>query len=126
MKVIEKRGSEQPSLYEIRQNAGMRQLLINANVTEEKNGEFENESVQFKWSTAVFPPGEHEYGSIINAIIQMKYPTDKMQALTNNYLYDPDNIEHMREFMEMQEYRKYAKQTAKEIINALNEKEKEE
>ena len=56
------------------------------------------------------------YGGIIDALINYKYPTDKMQAIINNYLLDPNNDSAKQEFIEMQKWRSESKKIAKEIL----------
>ena len=56
------------------------------------------------------------YGGIIDALINYKYPTDRMQAIINNYLLDPNNESANQEFIEMQKWRSESKQIAKEIL----------
>lgn len=57
------------------------------------------------------------YDKAVDAIITTRYPNDKMQAVINNYLLDPEDPEALQEFNEMQEFRQMAKQFAKEITN---------
>jgi hypothetical protein len=40
-----------------------------------------------------------------------------MQAIINNYLLDSDNLNAIEEFNQMQDWRKFAKSYAKEILN---------
>ena len=56
------------------------------------------------------------YGGIIDALINYKYSTDKMQAIINNYLLDPNDESINQEFTEMQKWRSESKQIAKEIL----------
>lgn len=60
--------------------------------------------------------GELNYDNIVNALISIKYPTDKMQAIINNYLLDPDDPNVVDEFNEMQDWRKFSKSYAKELL----------
>ena len=64
---------------------------------------------------------------IVDAIITGLYPTDKMQALINNYFanlakiadgkpLDADDKEHEAEYNAMQEWRTKAKETAKQVL----------
>lgn len=55
------------------------------------------------------------YGGLVSAIIGLQYSPNEMTAIINNYLLDADD-DSKREFIEMQNYRKYAKQLAKEIL----------
>lgn len=56
-----------------------------------------------------------EYNELVNKLIIIKYPNDKMQAVINNYLLD-NSEKHINEFNEMQNYRNECKLFAKEII----------
>lgn len=69
------------------------------------------------------PVADFEYGSIVSAMINDVYSNDQMQAIVNNYLLGDHT--HDAEFNEMQEYRKYAKNTAKEIIEKITSKTEE-
>lgn len=56
------------------------------------------------------------YSGIVDALIQYKYPIDKMQAVINNYLLDPNDAYAIEEFNKMQAWRKEAKEIAKEAL----------
>lgn len=56
------------------------------------------------------------YAGIVDALISYKYPIDKMQAIINNYLLDPNDDSVKQEFIEMQKWRSESKQIAKEIL----------
>lgn len=60
--------------------------------------------------------GELTYDNIVNAIVSYKYPADKMQAIINNYLLDNEDQIAINEFKQMQDWRKFAKSYAKELI----------
>lgn len=57
-----------------------------------------------------------EYGGVVDALVTFKYPLDKMQAVINNYLLEPENQEYIAAFNEMQVWRKEAKEIAKEAL----------
>lgn len=57
-----------------------------------------------------------EYGGVVDSLIQFKYPIDKMQAVINNYLLDPNDAYAIDEFNKMQAWRKEAKEIAKEAL----------
>lgn len=63
------------------------------------------------------PIGVLDYGSIVSAYINNRYPFDSMQAIINNHLLGDE--EHETEYEEMQQYRKKAKRWAKEIIERI-------
>ena len=58
------------------------------------------------------------YDGIVNAIVTAEYPSDRMQAVQNNYLMAKreDGGNAIEEFMEMQEWRALAKATAHEVL----------
>jgi hypothetical protein len=58
------------------------------------------------------------YDNIINTLINIVYPQDKMQAIINNYLLDKEE-NHVVEFNEMQNYRKHCKDIAKDVLNKI-------
>lgn len=60
-------------------------------------------------------PGCFTYDNIVSAIINQKYSSDRMQAIINNYLLD--SFANKLEFDEMQNYRKKAKEIAKELLS---------
>lgn len=60
------------------------------------------------------------YGHCVDKLISAKYPSDKMQAIINNYLADPNNPSYINEFNAMQEWRKIAKEASKEAVNIFN------
>ena len=57
-----------------------------------------------------------EYAGVVDALVQYKYPIDKMQAVINNYLLDPNDEYAISEFNAMQAWRKEAKEIAKEAL----------
>ena len=62
------------------------------------------------------------YDNIVSTIITKKYPSDKMQAVVNNYLLDPEDETIKQEFQEMQAWRAFAKEKAKEALTEINTK----
>ena len=61
-------------------------------------------------------PGLFTYGGIVDAIIAHRYPSDRMSAVQNNYLADPEDPEALQEFTEMQDWRKTSKAIAKAAL----------
>ena len=74
-----------------------------------QDGSIQKEEVQIR-------PGHFHYSGIVDAIITHRYPADKMSAVQNNYLADPDNQETLQEFNEMQGWRAAAKSIAKAAL----------
>lgn len=56
------------------------------------------------------------YGAIVSALIRAEYPTDRMEAVQNNWMADPTNDAAVEEMLEMQQWRAAAKILAREAI----------
>lgn len=65
---------------------------------------------------------------IVDAIVSSVYPSDRMQAIINNHFLnlatiadggelDADEQEHEQEYLDMQAWRKKAKETAKDVLS---------
>ena len=67
------------------------------------------------------PPAVWDRGAIIEGIVRAKYSESQMEAIHNNYLLalagGEKDGEAFDEFMEMQEWRKRAKEEATKIYN---------
>ena len=62
------------------------------------------------------PLGQWDYGIIVDRLIKEHYPNGEMEAILNNDLLDPSDKENKAKFNEMQEYRNYAKEIAKQAM----------
>jgi len=60
------------------------------------------------------------YNDLVSRIIRDRYSDDSMQAIINNHLLEANDEEHEQAYNEMQEYRAYAKTTARAIIDKFN------
>jgi hypothetical protein len=56
---------------------------------------------------------EEAYGRIVSRLLRRRYSQARIEAIINNYLFDPNNSEYYHEFISLQSYRKYCKETAK-------------
>lgn len=70
----------------------------------------------YKWEQVNVPIEKWNYSGVVDALISHKYPIDKMQAVINNYLLDPNDEYAISEFNAMQAWRKEAKEIAKEAL----------
>lgn len=63
-------------------------------------------------------PKPATYDGIVSSIISAAYPADKMQAIINNHLLEGDDEDgdHEAEFKAMQNWRKHAKEIAREVM----------
>lgn len=88
---------------------GTKRFSINTNVVEVRVDWYE-------WDSYDIPLGKWDYSGIVDTLVQNKYPIDKMQAVINNYLLDPNDVFAVEEFNNMQAWRKEAKEIAKEAL----------
>lgn len=70
----------------------------------------------YKYNQVEIPAGKFDYSGVVDALVQYKYPIDKMQATINNYLLDPNDAYAIEEFNKMQAWRKEAKEIAKQAL----------
>lgn len=59
--------------------------------------------------------------NIIDTIIRERYSASQVEAIVNNYLSDTTNEEYLKEFNDMQEWRKQAKSIAKKVNDFIQE-----
>ena len=71
----------------------------------------------YSWREVSVRYTNFNYSGLVSALISMQYSPSDMTAVINNYLLDVDDENAKAEFAEMQEWRKYAKATAKSILN---------
>lgn len=86
--------------------------IKNINVKELDDGTFE-------WDSVELPPAKFDYDTIVNALITLYYPNDKMQAVINNYLMDKENKNIVAEFNDMQLWRVEAKEIAMALLEEM-------
>lgn len=98
-----------PNFVEYEIIGGTKRFRINLNIVEVRYGWYE-------WDSYDIPLGKFTYEGIIDELITYKYPNDKMQAVINNYLLEPENEEYITAFSEMQSWRKEAKEIAKQAL----------
>ena len=98
-----------PNFIEYEIIGGTKRFRINLNIVEVRYGWYE-------WDSYDIPLGKFTYEGIVDTLISYKYPIDKMQATINNYLLDPEDEYAVKEFNEMQVWRKEAKEIAKQAL----------
>lgn len=97
-----------PDILETYVLGGVRRYDINIGVIQD--GEM------YKWEQVSVPTEKWNYAGVVDALVSHKYPIDKMQAVINNYLLDPNDEYAVSEFNAMQAWRKEAKEIAKEAL----------
>lgn len=101
-------GNNAPNIVDSYTIRGVNYKTINFDIKENENG--------FEWESVEMPQTKWDYSGIVDALIQYKYPIDKIQAVINNYLLDPEDAYAIDEFNKMQAWRQEAKEIAKEAL----------
>ena len=83
-------------------------MTVNVGVTEVDGG--------YEWDSVTLPNGRWGYGLIVNALVEGRYPSDKMQAILNNCISNLFDAGNLTEYKALQEWRKKAKQYAREAL----------
>jgi hypothetical protein len=104
-----------PQIATYYRHLGQRVYTINFNVQEIED----NELGKYRYNSVTLPVGKYDRDTIINTIIRYKYREDEMEATINNYLLDSEDEETVNSFKEMQEWRRLAKDTAKEVLEII-------
>lgn len=97
-----------PNLVEREVIVGRATYFINLNI-EFKDGWYIYDQIKIEYD-------KWNYSGVVDALVQYKYPIDKMQAVINNYLLDATDDYAIDEFNKMQAWRKEAKEIAKEVL----------
>ena len=92
------------------------QEVIKGRITYFINLDIELIGEMYQYDSIMVEYGRWNYGGIIDALVTYKYPNDKMQSVINNYLLDPTDETIVKEFNEMQAWRKEAKEIAKQAL----------
>lgn len=100
--------SNRPNLAEKEIIKGRETFFVNWDI-KENDGWYIYDQVEIEFN-------KWNYSGVVDALIQYKYPIDKMQAVINNYLLESSNEEYIVAFNEMQAWRKEAKEIAKEAL----------
>lgn len=106
--IINMESSLKPEFIE--KNIANGRILFDVNFNIIFNGEM------YEYETITMSYDKWNYAGVVDALVQYKYPIDKMQAVINNYLLDPEDAYAIDEFNKMQAWRKEAKEIAKEAL----------
>lgn len=76
-----------------------------------------SEEEGFSYREVFLKKSQYNYDTLVDVIISSEYSDSQMTAIINNFLLDSSNRE---EFDEMQKFRAFAKNTAKEILTFID------
>lgn len=92
-------------------SAGVRTTIIRFGIEETENG-WECEEICINHKEPLTK--DKDYGPMVSAIIRSRYSHDMIEAITQNYLADPDG--RKQEFDDLQAWRQKAKEMAGSIF----------
>ena len=104
-----------PQPVGITRHLGMKVHTINYIITHMEEADAEGN--EYRYKSVTLPLGVWNYDDIVSALINNEYPHDKMDAVVNNYLKDPDNEEFIAEMKQMQDWRDQAKAIALQALD---------
>ena len=116
-----KESDAKPFKFTLRRNAGQLQLTLHFCIEhldpqEGMPADMPEFMKRYKFHQVTLPPSEHSYERIVSAVFNEVYSNDQFQAIIANHLLDPEDEEHETEFRQMQEFRRAAKQYAREVL----------
>lgn len=110
---------EKPQLVTISRELGQPVYTINTLVEE-----IQDDYYKYRYTSFTLPRNTWNRNVIISGIVKLKYTSDDMDAVRNNYDLVRDGTagdktqEYTEEYLAMQAWRAYSKQLASEIINS--------
>ncbi len=99
----------QPEEVSVAVVCGMKQRTVRTEITAMDDGGYRYEEI-------ALPPGVWDYGSLVAAMVRLRYSDDEMTAVISNHLLDPANAETEAEWEAMQAWRAQAKATARRLL----------
>lgn len=73
----------------------------------------------YTWTYLTLSDYDYNYRSLVNSIINTKYDISESFAILLNYLDQPEKEEYAAEYKAFQDWRKHAKQYAKEYFDSI-------
>ena len=91
-------------------STGIMTTVFRLDITKMEDGTYECEEVEYNHKEPVTE--EKDYGPMVSTLIRAHYSQDHVEAITQNYLADPEG--HKQEFEELQTWRAESKRIAKD------------
>ncbi len=116
-----KESDTKPFKFTLRRNAGQLQLTLHFCIEhldpqEGMPADMPEFMKRYKFHQVTLPPSEHTYEHIVSAVFNEVFSNDQFQAIIANHLLDPEDEEKEAEYQQLQEFRRAAKQYAKEVL----------
>lgn len=110
---MERQGYEQPSAIALSRHLGQPVYTLSVFVEETTD---EDSNPCYVWQEVTLPVGVWNYGAIVDALVRIQYPSDKMEAVTNNYLANQGDMDSATAYTEMLRYRGECKVLARQLL----------
>lgn len=114
-------GPQAPSEVTAVYNLGRRQRTVNFDI--EELAEVDPAGNTHSWRSVTLEPGVWSYGSLVSAIVGLRYQSDSVEAITANIIGtmtgetpEEKRAEYEEEFNAFSAWRNHAKEVAKHIL----------
>ena len=108
-----------PSVHECRLYCGMPRHTVRVDISEIAADE--HPPFTHRAREVTLPEGVWGYDTLVSALVKARYDDDRMTAIINNRMAEPDDADIAAEWEEMQAWRREAKTLAKQIIANYND-----
>ena len=108
-----------PSVHECRLYCGMPRHTVRVDISEIAADE--HPPFTHRAREVTLPEGVWGYDTLVSALVKARYDDDRMTAIINNRMAEPDDADIAAEWEEMQQWRREAKALAKQIIANYND-----
>lgn len=109
------RGAEMPPQVTVSYSFGVPQYTVNV-LVEERAPAAEGQPQEYGWTCICLSPGPLTYDALVAALIRTRYSDDRMASVINNRMAAPDDADIAAEWEQMQQWRREAKDLAKQIL----------
>lgn len=110
---MKQKGYEQPDRIAVTRHLGQPKYTLNVFVKEMND---EDGDPCYEWQEVSLPVGVWDYGAIVDALVRIQYPSDRMEAVTNNYLANQGDMDCAVAYTEMLRYRGECKVLARQLL----------
>ena len=100
----------EPKAVETIISTGMMTTVFRLDITKKEDGTYECEEVEYNHKEPITE--EKDYGPMVSTLIRAHYSQDQVEAITQNYLADPERYKD--DFEALQAWRAEAKKIAKD------------
>jgi hypothetical protein len=93
-------------------STGMMTTTLRLDITKKEDGTYECEEVEYNHKEPLTK--DKDYGPMVSTLIRVHYSQDRVEAITQGYLADPEG--HKGDFDNLQSWRSEAKRIAKALF----------